>query len=91
MAAEIVALAVAGSRVVRVAGAHDSHLVRVVPAAVLHRQAVLPGLADVAAVDFGSPFHSAQKVVQYLVVGELVVGRKQWMGLGCALELMDFG
>ena len=61
MAAEIVALAVAGSRVVRVAGAHDSHLVGVVPAAVLHRQAVLPGLADVAAVDFGSPLHPAQK------------------------------
>ena len=90
-AAEIIALAVAGSRVVRVAGAHDSHLVRVVPAALLHRQAVLPSLADVTAMDFRSPFHPAQKVGQYFVVRELVVGRKQWMGLGCALELMDFG
>ena len=64
MATKIIALAVARCRVVRVAGTHNSHLVRVVPAAVLHGQAVLPGLADVAAVDFGSPFHSAQKVRQ---------------------------
>ena len=61
VAAKIVALAVAGSGVVRIAGAYDSHLVRVVPAVLLHRQAVLPCLADIAAVDFGSPFRRAKR------------------------------
>ena len=72
MAAKIVALAISGGRVVRVASAHNSHFVGIVSAAVLHRRAVLPGLADVAAVDFGSSLRSAQQVGQYLVISELV-------------------
>ena len=91
MASEVTGLAVSSSGVVGVGRAHHSHLVWVDAKGLLHAQAVLPSLADVAAVNFGIPVHIAQKSLQQFIAGKLVVRGKQGVGLRCALELMDFG
>src|SRR6202011_4462817 len=49
VAAEITRLRVGGGGVVRVARAHDAELVRVVAAGVLHPEAILVGLPNIAA------------------------------------------
>ena len=90
MAAEIVGLFVGDDGVVRVARAHDPELVRVVAAAVLHPEAILVRLADIAAVDPGRARGPAQEIGEDLEIREFVVGRKARMGFRRALELGDF-
>ena len=60
----------------RVARADQAHLVRVVTAAFLHGQTVLPRFAHVTAVNLGRALHSAEQVSKNLIICELVVRRK---------------
>ena len=74
----------------QVARAHDPELVRVVAAGVLHPEAILVGLPNIAAVDLGRARGAAQQIGENLEIREFVVGRKARMGLRRALELGDF-
>ena len=89
MAAEVIRLAVTGGRIMRVAGADNSELVRVVAARFLHRETVFVGLTNIAAVNLRRTFYSSQQIVKELVVREFVVGRKQRVCFRCALKLVN--
>ena len=91
MLAEEVRRRVGDHRVMRVAGADHPHLVRVVAARLLHGQAVLVGLADVAAVHPRRAVVDPEQEAHDLEVRELVVGRQRGMGLGSPLDLRDLG
>ena len=91
MTTEKIRLGIRRRGTVRIAGADEAELVRVVAARVLHRQPVLVRLADVAAVKPRRAIDPAQQVLQNFVAGELVVGRKRRVRFRCALELLDLG
>ena len=90
MGTEEVRRIVGDGGVVRVARAHDAELVGVVTAGVLHAEAILVGLANIAAVDLGRAGGAAQQIGENLEAGEFIVGRKARMRLRRALELGDF-
>ena len=74
VAAEIVRLGIGRGGAVRIAGTDEAEFVRVVAARVLHRQAILVRLADVAPAKPRRPINAAQQVLQNFVSGELVGG-----------------
>ncbi len=91
MTAKIVRLGMGCRRAVRIAGADEAELVRVVAARVLHRQAVLVRLANIAAVQPGRAIDAAEQILQNLVAREFVVGRQRRVRFRRALELLDLG
>ena len=80
--AEEVVLAIRHAGVVRVGRGAETELVWVEALGVLECEAVLQGLAGIAADDMGdAAFRIAEQVREDLEVGELVIGREQRMGL----------
>ena len=63
-----------------VTGTQNAHLVGVVAARILHGQAILECLADIASVGLRKTVVEADQVVHDLETGELVVGRQSRSG-----------
>ena len=93
MTAEEIVLSVRRGAVVRVGGGTEAEFIGVVAPDILQRQAVLEGLATVAAnqlVDAPLCRRQSKQNAQDCVVGEFIVRRQQRVSLGLALHLRDF-
>ncbi|MNR14529.1 hypothetical protein D3C85_1310110 [compost metagenome] len=74
MGTEVVVLRIGNDPIVGVAGAHNTHFVRVVSTGFLQGHAVLPGLPDVTAIELGGAVVQANQETHDFVVGKFVGG-----------------